>query len=168
MQITYVDGTDVDIAATKLREQFDMVSLPDGAIDPVIVNINVSDLMPTAMIALMGDDLAQLQTLAEDAVVPALERIDGVASVDVYGGVDQQIAVEVDPARAAGFGLSNSYISQFLAAENLLYPGGDMQNGSKNSDGQYRRQVPVGGRRGQHDPGPAHRRDRPSGAKWPP
>ena len=78
VQITYVDGTDVDIAATKLREQFDMLSLPDGAMDPVIVNINVSDMMPTAMIALMGEDLADLQSLADDVVVPALERINGV------------------------------------------------------------------------------------------
>ena len=131
VQITYVDGTDVDIAATKLREQFDMLSLPDGAMDPVIVNINVSDLMPTAMIALMGEDLADLQSLADDVVVPALERINGVASVDVYGGVDQQIAVELDAARTAELGLSNSYVSQILAAENLLYPGGDLQSGSK-------------------------------------
>ena len=131
VQITYVDGTDVDIAATKLREQFDMLSLPDGAMDPVIVNINVSDLMPTAMIALMGEDLADLQSLADDVVVPALERINGLASVDVYGGVDQQIAVELDAARTAELGLSNSYVSQILAAENLLYPGGDLQSGSK-------------------------------------
>lgn len=131
VQITYVDGTDVDIAATKLREQFDMLSLPDGAMDPVIVNINVSDMMPTAMIALMGEDLADLQSLADDVVVPALERINGVASVDVYGGVGQQIAVELDAARTAELGLSNSYVSQILAAENLLYPGGDLQSGSK-------------------------------------
>ena len=39
--------------------------------------------------------------------------------------------VQVDAARAAGYGLSNSYISQFLTAENLLYPGGEIQNGSK-------------------------------------
>ena len=131
VQITYVEDTDLDIAATKLREKFDMLSLPEGAMDPVIVNMNVSDLMPTAMIALMGDDLAQLQALAEDTVVPALERIDGVASVTVSGGVEQEIAVRVDPTRAAGFGLSHSYITQFLTAENLLYPGGDLQNGSK-------------------------------------
>lgn len=131
VQITYVEDTDLDIAATKLREKFDMLSLPDGAMDPIIVNINVSDLMPSAIIALMGDDLASLQTLAEDVVSPSLERIDGVASVTVSGGVEQQIAVRIDPARAAGLGLSNSYITQFLAAENLLYPGGDLQNGSK-------------------------------------
>ena len=131
IQVTYVEGTDLDIAATKLREQFDQVSLPDGAIDPIIVNINISDLMPTAIVALMGDDLASLQALAEDTVAPALERIDGVAQVTVSGGVTQQVTVAVDPTRASGFGLSNSYISQILAAENLLYPGGDMQNGTK-------------------------------------
>ena len=131
IQITYVDGTDLDIAATKLREQFDRLTLPDGAMDPIIVNINISDLMPSAMIALMGDDLASIQALAEDTVAPALERIDGVAQVTVSGGVKQQIAVEVDPTRAAGFGLSNSYIAQMLTAENLLFPGGDMQNGTQ-------------------------------------
>ena len=131
VQITYVDGTDLDIAATKLREKFDMLSLPDGATDPVIVNINISDLMPSAMIALMGEDLATVQALAEDTVAPALERIDGVAQVTVSGGVSQQVAVEVDNTRAAGLGLSNSYIAQILAAENLLYPAGEMQNGSQ-------------------------------------
>lgn len=131
IQITYVDGTDLDIAATKLREQFDRVSLPDDASDPMIININISELMPTAMIALTGEDLSQLQTTAEDVISPALERIDGVAQVSVSGGLESQISVEIDQAKAAGFGLSNSYISQFLAGQNLLYPGGNLQNGSK-------------------------------------
>lgn len=70
IQITYEEGTDLDIAATKLREKFDMVSLPEDAADPMIININASELMPTAMIALMGEDLSQLQTLAEDEIAP--------------------------------------------------------------------------------------------------
>ena len=131
LQVTYVDGTDLDIAATKLREKFDMLSLPDGAMDPVIVNINISDLLPTAVIGLKGDSLTQVQALAEDTVVPALERVEGVAQVTMSGGVKQQIAVEVDSARAAGYGLSNSYIAQMLTAENLLYPAGDVQYGSQ-------------------------------------
>ena len=93
LQVTYVDGTDLDIAATKLREKFDMLSLPDGAMDPMIVNINISDLLPTAVIGLKGDSLTQVQALAEDTVVPALERVEGVAQVTVSGGVEQQIAV---------------------------------------------------------------------------
>jgi HAE1 family hydrophobic/amphiphilic exporter-1 len=131
IQITYVEGTNLDIAATKLREQFDRLSLPDGAMDPIIVNINIGDLMPSAMIALQGEDLASVQAMAEDTVAPALERIDGVAQVTIAGGVTQQVSVKVDPTRAAGFGLSNSYIAQMLTAENLLFPGGDMQNGTQ-------------------------------------
>ena len=131
LQITYADGTDLDMAAMKLREKFDALSLPEGALDPVIVNMNLSDLMPTAMVALIGEDLSQLQYLAEETVAPALERINGIAQVTISGGVSQQIAVEVDAARASGYGLSKDYISQFLMAENLLYPGGDIQNGSK-------------------------------------
>ncbi|MGE4277853.1 MAG: efflux RND transporter permease subunit, partial [Lawsonibacter sp.] len=131
LQITYVEGTNLDMAATKLREQFNRVTLPEDAMDPVIVNININELMPAAMVALMGDDLGELQSLAEDVVGPALERIDGVAQVTISGGVKQQVAVEIDPTRAAGLGLSNAYISQFLAGQNLLYPGGKLDNGVK-------------------------------------
>ncbi len=142
IQITYLEGTDLDVAANKLREKFDLVALPEDVSDPTIVNINMSEMMPTAMIALAGDDLGQLQAVAEDIVSPALERIDGVAQVSVNGGMEQQISVEIDPAKAAGFGLSNSYISQFLAGQNLLYPGGDLNNGSKkltvSTDAKYK------------------------------
>ena len=131
LQIEYEDGTDLDIAATRLREQFDLTSLPDAVTDPIILNINISDLMPTAVVALQGADLNRLQTLAEDTVIPALERINGVASVTIYGGTEQEIVVRLDAARAQGYSLSNSYIAQFLAAENLIYPGGDLHNGSK-------------------------------------
>lgn len=142
LQLTYEDGTNLDIAATRLREQFDMISLPEDAIDPIILNMNISDLMPTAVIALQGDDLGSLQKLAEDVVTPALERIDGIASVTVYGGTEQEIVVRLDSARSAGYGLSTSYISQFLTAENLLYPGGEVHNGTKtltvSTDAKYK------------------------------
>ncbi|MBR0280464.1 MAG: efflux RND transporter permease subunit, partial [Oscillibacter sp.] len=129
--VTYVDGTDLDLAATRLREQFDMITLPDDATKPIILNMDIGALMPTAVIALMGDDLNQLQALSEDVVTPALERIDGIASVTAYGGVEQEISVRLDSARAQGYGLSNSYLSQILSAENLLYPGGSVYNGVK-------------------------------------
>ena len=100
IQIMYVENTDVDIAATKLREKFDALSLPDGCGSPVILNINVSEMMPSAIVGLLGDDLAALQQQAENVVAPALERIDGVASVSVSGGVERQITVTLDAQRA--------------------------------------------------------------------
>ncbi len=87
-------------------KRFDALSLPDGCSDPVIINLNISDMMPAA--AADGDHLSELQALAEDTVGPALERIGGVAAVDIFGGVGQQVAVQLDPTRAAGYGLSNA------------------------------------------------------------
>ena len=130
VMITYEDGTDVDQAAIMLREKFDLLTLPSGCSDPIIVNINIDDLMPVAVIALSGEDLVQLQTIGEDVIAPSLERLDGVAQAQVMGGVQQQITVETDPTALAGYGLSISQVSDFLAAANLLYPGGDVYNGT--------------------------------------
>lgn len=160
IQITYLEGTDLDIAATKLREQFDRVSLPDDASDPIIVNINISELMPTAMIALVGDDLSQLQAKAEDDIAPALERIDGVAQVQVSGG-----------HRAAHRRAHRPGQGRRLRPVQLLYfpvPGRAEPALSRRRPAKrhpeahrlHRCQVPVGGRRGQHHHRPACRRHR--------
>lgn len=130
VMITYEEDTDVDQAAVKLREKFGALSLPDGCQDPVIMNFNINDLMPVAVISLAGDDLGALQSTAEDSVIPAFERIDGVASATVNGGLDTQITVETNAAALAGYGLSISSIANYLAAANVLYPGGDVQNGT--------------------------------------
>lgn len=130
VMITYQEDTDVDNAAIKLREKFDMLTLPDGCSAPIIYNFNINDMMPVAVIALSGSDLVQLQNVADDTVGPALERLDGVASVDITGGIQQKIVVETNPSALAGYGLTISDVSDYLAAANVLYPGGDVHNGT--------------------------------------
>ncbi len=141
VMITYQDGTDVDAAAIKLREKFDMLTLPDGCTDPIIYNFNINDMMPVAVIALTGSDLVQLQSVADDTVGPALERLDGVASVEVTGGVQQQITVEINTTAMTGYGLSITDVSNYLAAANVLIPGGNVHNGTNiltaTTSGQY-------------------------------
>ncbi len=129
VMINYVDGTDMDMSAIKLREKLDRLTLPEGVMDPVIQNLNLNELMPVVTLTVMGDDLVSVQQLCDTEVKPALERIDGVASVDVFGGVEEQITVAVDSARLMGYNLSINYVSQILAANNTLLPGGDIKNG---------------------------------------
>ncbi|MBR3751886.1 MAG: efflux RND transporter permease subunit [Ruminiclostridium sp.] len=141
VMITYEDGTDVDEAAIKLREKFDTLTLPTDCSDPIIYNFNVNDMMPLAVIALDGSDLNQLQKTADDHVIPALERIEGVAAAAVSGGVSSQITVAVNTTAMNGYGLTMTDISNYLAAANILYPAGDMQNGtntlSVTTNGKY-------------------------------
>ena len=66
-------------------------------------------------------------------VAPALERVDGWPQVDrLRRRQDQQIAVELDPGPGPrGLGLSNSSSPRSWRRKNLLYPGGDLESGSK-------------------------------------
>jgi len=131
VMITFAEGTNMDNALVDLREKVDMVKsyLPDGASAPMVMSINI-DSLPVVQIALKGTSLSGLQSIAEDTISPALERIDGVASVDITGGFSNEIAVETHSEKMAGLGLSIDYISQILMAENIALPAGDVQNGS--------------------------------------
>ncbi len=140
--VTFTDGTNLDTAMTDLRDKVGMAksTLPDGASDPVMMAMDM-DAMPVMVIALRGADLASLQATADDTISPALERIEGVASVDVQGGFENEIAVETYTEKLAGYGLSLTYIAQILSAENVAIPAGSVDNGantlSVRTDGQF-------------------------------
>ncbi|MBQ5588593.1 MAG: efflux RND transporter permease subunit, partial [Anaerotignum sp.] len=74
-------------------------------------------------------DLNSLHEMLEDNVVNRLERIEGVASVDLSGGIEREIRVTIDPAKLAGYGLTTSTISGMLAAENMNLPSGSLSQG---------------------------------------
>ena len=140
--IQFANHTDMDQAMTDLRDKVAQVKsqLPDDASDPTVMSIDI-DSMPVVSVALRGNDLASLQSIAEDEIQPALERLDGVASVDISGGYEQEIAVHTDASRLKGYNLTISSIGQQLGADNIAIPGGDLDNGSQTlavrTDGEY-------------------------------
>lgn len=142
VMVTFADGTDMDEAMVDLRDRIDRVKgfLPEDADAPMTMTIDV-DAMPVVTVGLKGADLAELQAIAEDDIQPALERIDGVASVDIAGGYENEIAIDTDADRLAGYGLSVSYIAQMLAAENVALPAGEVQSGDQSfsvrADGEF-------------------------------
>lgn len=142
VMVTFADGTDMDEAMVDLRDRIDRVKgfLPEDADAPMTMTIDV-DAMPVVTVGLKGADLAELQAIAEDDIQPALERIDGVASVDIAGGYENEIAIDTNADRLAGYGLSVSYIAQMLAAENVALPAGEVQSGDQSfsvrADGEF-------------------------------
>ena len=135
-------GVDLDETMTDMRDKVDMYKsmLPEDAADPTVMSIDV-DSMPVIMAALRGSDLARLQSVAEDELAPALERLDGVASVDLSGGYEEEIAVQTDAARLKGYNLTVSAVTQQLGADNMAVPGGELDSGSQTltvrTDGEY-------------------------------
>ena len=123
-------GTDMDVASMELREQLDMVRgmLPDDADDPVVFQLD-PDMMPIMQMGISGDvELDELTTLAEDNLVDRLERQEGVATVDVMGGLSPEVQVEVQPRRLLSWGVSLPEVQGALAGENINLPGGRIED----------------------------------------
>lgn len=142
VMIRFADGTNMDEAMVDLRDRIDRVKgfLPEDADAPTTMTMDV-DSIPVLTLGLKGADLASLQTIAEDDIQPALERIDGVASVDIAGGYVNEIVVDTKAERLAGYHMSVSYIAQILSAENMALPAGTVQSGAQSfsvrTDGEY-------------------------------
>src|SRR5690554_119333 len=125
-------GVNMDFALLDVRERIDMIKgfLPDDAGDPIVVKFDPS-MMPVMSLAVSGDvGQAKLKRIAEDEISPRLERLPGVASVDVAGGLVRQIAVDIDQEKLNAYGLSLQSVVQTLQAENLNLPGGYAQTGT--------------------------------------
>jgi multidrug efflux pump subunit AcrB len=66
----------------------------------MMLSLNAKDLSP-----------AVLRTLGDDKVSPLLERVKGVASVSVDGGLKRRINVRLDPVLLASHNLSPSAVT---------------------------------------------------------
>lgn len=125
-------GTDMDFALLDVREKIDLVKgfFPDEVSDPLVFKFD-SSMLPVISLALSGNsDLEGLKKLADEEIKPAIERLNGIASVEVSGGLVPLIKVEVDPIKLQAYGLTLQTITQLLQAENLNLPGGTVEAGN--------------------------------------
>ena len=130
--LQFVDGTDIDMAAVDMRDKIDQMksTLPDAAGDPMVIKMDINAMPITIGVKAENMDLESLNDLLEDNVVNRLERIEGVASVSLSGGITNEVRITVDPVKLAGYGLTTSTLSGLLAAENMNLPSGDLTQGN--------------------------------------
>ncbi len=129
--LQFVDGTDIDMAAVDMRDKLDQIKsgLPDDAGDPMVIKMDINAIPIMIGVKAENLDLTALNELLEDNVVNRLERIEGVASVDLSGGITREVRITVDPAKLAGYGLTTSTLSNILKAENMNLPSGSLSQG---------------------------------------
>ena len=126
-------GTDMDFATLEMRERIDQIrrQLPEGVDPPVVFKFD-PNAAPVMAVTLGGQrSPAEVRRIAEEIVAPRLERLDGVASVSVTGGLTRQIQVVADPLRLAAYRVSLDQLVQLLRQENTNQPGGTMVGGSR-------------------------------------
>ncbi len=127
-------GADMDAGTMQMREKLDLIRdfLPSDASSPFVFKID-PNAMPIIISGLSSDrGIGEIQDIAENKLKSRLERIEGVASVDISGGYEDMVRILVNPLELDKYGLSMTGLSNSLKMENLNLPGGSVKKGDKN------------------------------------
>ena len=144
VQLNFEWGSDLAESADEVRTRMDRIRarLPEDADPPTIQKFDPSQL-PVAQIGIEGDyDPVTLREIAQNEIAPRFERIDGVAAVNVNGGLRRQIHVDLSKEKITALNLSVSQVVASLRQENQNTPLGEIYQGDSTylvrSQGQFR------------------------------
>jgi HAE1 family hydrophobic/amphiphilic exporter-1 len=130
--VTFVLERDIGEAAEDVREKVSgaVRMLPPNILPPVVQKAD-PDSDPIVSIALSGDrPVREITEIADKQVRRALETVDGVASVTVYGGRERQINVFMDLDKLSAYNLTAQDVRSALQNENVEAPGGRVVRGA--------------------------------------
>ncbi len=126
-------GTDLEAAAADVRDKVSIVkaSLPKDANEPKVMKVDISS-EPVMTIGLAGTlSPKEMRILADDVVSDRLAKVGGVASVNVSGGEEREIAVSVDKNRLDAYGLAISSVVDAINSANDNIPAGSIKEGAR-------------------------------------
>ncbi|MCG1020119.1 efflux RND transporter permease subunit [Sutcliffiella horikoshii] len=133
--VSFTWGTDMDFASLDMRERIDSVRdfLPPGANLPRVLRFNPSDL-PIVQLAITdpSGEMTKAKQLAEQDIEPQLSSVDGIASISVEGGAENEVRITLDPNALSSFDISIDQLQQIIASENLNLPGGSLTDQNQN------------------------------------
>jgi len=140
VSVKFLPSVNIDDALQKVRDKVDEAKsdlpadLPD---DPVIKEVNFSDI-PVIRVVLSGPfSLRRLQTFAEE-FEDRIESIPGVLDARLTGGLEREIHVEFDLNRVGAYNVPFSSLIGAVTRSNVNMPGGSMDIG----EGKYLVRVP--------------------------
>ncbi len=140
INVEFITGTDIDKALQDVKDKVDeaLGDLPsDLEDDPSVFEVNLSE-MPIIVFSLSGTcGLPALKDIADD-LKDEIEGISGVLEVDVTGGLEREIRIEVFPEKLAYYGLNIGSFESKVKSENANTSGGNIKLGN----GRFQLRVP--------------------------
>ena len=150
VMLEFSEDTDMDSVIVELRENMNMMadSLPSESGTPMILRLNPGMLpIMNFSVSLEDADIDELSTWVDDELTPRIERIPGVASLNVSGAAENEIRVSLDQGAIdsynaqiqaffdnmgqsdAAIQLDKDLISQVIGAQNMSFPAGYVEAG---------------------------------------
>ena len=131
--LEFEPGTDMRFAGLEVREKFSKVKglLPEEIEKPVIANFEDSDsavLIFAVTSAILTPE--EIREIVDHELKPWLDRVDGVASVEIYGGRERKILIELDRDKMFAYNISIERVMDVIGASNIALLTGSFERGA--------------------------------------
>lgn len=129
LQLTFNYGVDINGAAIDIQNSLSRIRdrLPSRMEEPRVLKFSTSD-KPIITLSLNSESLSmeKIRQLAEDKISYNLQLVEGVGGINIYGGYNSQIQVEVYRDKMESHNISLEQVSKTLSQNNIKAPGGKL------------------------------------------
>jgi hydrophobe/amphiphile efflux-1 (HAE1) family protein len=130
-------NADMSRAMQDVRDRIAMIqgSFPRDARPPTVARFNNDNSQPVVVMALISKTRSarELSMLADQTVGKRLQRVEGVAQVNISGLATREVRIDLDPARLRAYGITPAEISKALAEANTDQPVGLLSDTTQDS-----------------------------------
>lgn len=127
--IAFKSGTDIDKAERDVQRKADQAlnDLPDDAERPQVnkVNLEETPVIKAGITANMAP--RNLYDLMDNQLRPILQNVAGVGQVNIIGGDEREIQININQDKLLAYGLSIAQITQAVNNANLSFPAGSIE-----------------------------------------
>jgi HAE1 family hydrophobic/amphiphilic exporter-1 len=129
--VAFAWGTDIDTAALDVQAvlEDEINELPEEIVRPRVRKFDVNS-FPVVLLGVSSRlDPVELTEIIENQIRYRFSRVPGVAQVDLWGGFDREVRVELEPERIMALGLPLNQVLSALRNANLDLPAGQIEQG---------------------------------------
>jgi HAE1 family hydrophobic/amphiphilic exporter-1 len=126
-------GSNVDLILQDAQRKINAVrsTLPDNVEEPTLGKFDFAEMPILNIGATSNLESTEFYDLMDNKIKPMFERIPGVARVQLVGGNQREIQVNLNQEKLKAYGLSILQVSQIINGSNLDFPTGKVNNGEQ-------------------------------------
>ncbi|MGR6836050.1 efflux RND transporter permease subunit [Syntrophomonas erecta] len=131
VEVEFAYGVNIDSAAVDTQNAISHIkgSMPANIGEPRVQKFSTAN-RPIMTIGVSSSQLSPeaVYELVDGDIVNELQRVDGVAAVDIFGGIPAQVNIDIDRDKLEDLGISLQMVQAIIAQNNLTLPGGNYAN----------------------------------------
>lgn len=127
--ITLNTGADVNYLLTDAQRKVNAIinDLPKDVKTPSLTKFSIDDVPIMNLSVTSNLTERDLYDLLDQKIQPIFARVNGIAKIDLIGGEEREIQVNIDPAKLEGYGLTIVQVQSLINASNLDFPTGNIK-----------------------------------------